>query len=227
MTTLLIVDDDDNIRELLQLFLSAEGYQIIQAENGVVALEKLDIQKIDAAIIDVMMPEMDGWELVEAIRSYSDIPLLMLTAKGETAQKVRGFSLGIDDYLTKPFEPIEVVMRIKALLKRYKIASSQQVTVGYLTLDHHSNSIQLGNNTIQIPQKEFELLFKFASYPNKTFSRAQLIEDIWGYDYEGDERTIDVHIKRLRERFSEAQVGFKIATIWRLGYRLEFTPNEK
>lgn len=227
MTTLLIVDDDDNIRELLELLLSAEGYQIILAENGEVALEKLEMHSIDVAIIDVMMPKMDGWELVEAIRSYSDMPLLMLTAKGETAQKVRGFSLGADDYLTKPFEPIEVIMRVKALLKRYKIATSQQVRIANLLLDQNSNSITMGDETIQIPQKEFELLFKFASYPNKTFARSQLIESIWGYDYEGDERTVDVHIKRLRERFPYEKVGFKITTVWRLGYRLEYIDHEK
>ncbi|MEG0381113.1 MAG: response regulator transcription factor [Kurthia sp.] len=226
MPTLLLVDDDANIRELLHIFLSKEGYNMIEAKDGLEALDALDHQKIDLAIIDVMMPKMNGWELVEEIRAMSDLPIMMITAKGETAQKVHGFSLGVDDYIVKPFEPIEVVLRIKALLKRVNINSSQQLSIGHITMDRNSFSVKTTETNYQLPQKEFELLFKLTNYPNKTFTRQQLIEDIWGYDYEGDERTVDVHIKRIRERFNESTAGFRIKTVWRLGYRLELLTNE-
>lgn len=177
--------------------------------------------KIDLAIIDIMMPNMDGWQLCQEIRESSDLPILMLTAKGETAQKVKGFELGADDYLVKPFEPIELVARVKALLKRYNITISQTVEIGDFKLNRKTYEISFKENEFTIPLKEFELLFKLASYPGKTFSREHLIEDIWGYDYEGDERTVDVHIKRLRERFSVIEFPFSIKTIRGLGYRLE------
>ncbi len=167
------------------------------------------------------MPNMDGWELCREIRKQYDIPLLMLTAKGDTAQKVKGFELGTDDYLVKPFEPAELVARVKALLKRYRIAISQTVQVGELMMNRKTYEVFWGNRTIELPLKEFELLFKLANYPGKTFSREQLIEDIWGYDYEGTDRTVDVHINRLRERFSDNYGSFKISTIRGLGYRLE------
>ena len=221
MTKLLIVDDDCHIRELLQLFLKKEGFDLYEASDGIEALAILDKIKIDLAIIDIMMPNMDGWQLCNEIRGFSDIPLLMLTAKGETSQKVKGFSLGADDYLVKPFEPIELVVRVKALLKRYNITVSQILQIGGLKLNRKTYEITFRDNEYTIPLKEFELLFKLGSYPSKTFTREDLIEDIWGYDYEGDERTVDVHIKRLRERFPEEEFPFRIKTIWGLGYRLE------
>lgn len=179
--------------------------------------------KIDLVILDIMMPNMDGWQLCEEIRGFSDIPILMLTAKGETSQKVKGFSLGADDYLVKPFEPIELVIRVRALLKRYNIMLSQTLSIGALNMNRKTHEISFGKQDYTIPLKEFELLFKLGSYPGKTFSREELIEDIWGYDYEGDERTVDVHIKRVRERFPELTFPFRIRTIWGLGYRLEIT----
>ncbi|WP_066069175.1 response regulator transcription factor [Neobacillus soli] len=221
MAKLLIVDDDANIRELVQLFLKKEGFDLYEASDGLKALQLMEKVKIDLAIIDIMMPNMDGWELCRELREFSDIPLLMLTAKGETAQKVKGFELGADDYLVKPFDPIELVARVKALLKRYKITTSQTLNIGEFMLNQKAHEISFGDRELTIPLKEFELLFKLASYPGKTFSREVLIEDIWGYDYEGDERTVDVHIKRLRERFSEVEFPFRIQTIWGLGYRLE------
>ena len=173
-------------------------------------------------ILDIMMPNMDGWELCRELRKDYDIPLLMLTAKGETAQKIKGFDLGTDDYLVKPFEPAELVARVKALLKRYRIAISQTVQVGNLMMNRKTIVVVLGNKHLELPLKEFELLFKLASYPGKTFSREQLIEDIWGYDYEGTDRTVDVHINRLRERLpSDNGASFRISTIRGLGYRLE------
>ncbi|MGJ7911052.1 response regulator transcription factor [Neobacillus sp. LXY-1] len=221
MTKLLLVDDDENIRELVLLFLKKEGFEVYEASDGVEALKVLEKMKADLAIIDIMMPNMDGWELCRELREFQDIPILMLTAKGETSQKIKGFNLGADDYLVKPFDPLELVVRVKALLKRYKIAVSQTIIIGEFQLDRKTHEIFYRNQKCTIPLKEFELLFKLASYPGKTFSRESLIEDIWGYDYEGDERTVDVHIKRVRERFSETEVPFRIQTVRGLGYRLE------
>ncbi|MBV7506129.1 response regulator transcription factor [Bacillus sp. sid0103] len=221
MTKILIVDDDANIRELVLLFLKKEGFELFEAADGVRALQLLEKVKVDLAIIDIMMPNMDGWELCQAIRAFSDMPVLMLTAKGETSQKVKGFELGADDYLVKPFDPVELTARVKAVLKRYKITVSQTITIDDFRLNRRTHEISFKNKEITIPLKEFELLFKLASYPGKTFSREVLIEDIWGYDYEGDERTVDVHIKRLRERFSEEEFPFRIQTIRGLGYRFE------
>ncbi|MFP5115796.1 response regulator transcription factor [Bacillaceae bacterium C204] len=221
MTKILIVDDDSNIRELVLLFLKKEGFELYEAADGLKALQLLEKVKVDLAIIDIMMPNMDGWELCREIREFSNMPILMLTAKGETSQKVRGFELGADDYLVKPFDPMELTARVKAVLKRYKITVSQTITIDEFMLNRKTHEISFKNKDFTIPLKEFDLLFKLASYPGKTFSREVLIEDIWGYDYEGDERTVDVHIKRLRERFSEEEFPFRIQTIRGLGYRFE------
>jgi two-component system OmpR family response regulator len=221
MTKILIVDDDPHIRELLSVLLRNEGYEIHEAEDGLKALNLLEAIKVDMVILDIMMPNMDGWDLCQEVRKQYDLPMLMLTAKGETMQKVKGFEHGTDDYLVKPFEPQELLVRVKAVLKRYRIAVSQTVQFGDLILDRKTFEISIGSQILNLPLKEFELLFKLASYPGKTFSREQLIEQIWGYDYEGDERTVDVHIKRIRERFPEEQHTFKISTIRGLGYRLE------
>ncbi|MBO9598935.1 MAG: response regulator transcription factor [Cohnella sp.] len=221
MTTILVVDDDPHIRELVGVFLQREGFTVMEATDGLDALAKLEKSPADLVVLDIMMPQMDGFELCRELRELYDMPLLMLTAMGETSQKVKGFALGTDDYMVKPFEPVELVARVKALMKRYKIATSQQVTIGRVQLNKQTFQVKLGDNQLTLPLKEFELLFKLASYPGKTFSREQLIEQIWGYDYEGDERTVDVHIKRLRERFEEEESGFRITTIRGLGYRLE------
>ncbi len=221
MSKILIVDDDPHIRELARVFLQNEGFDIYEAADGVEALNLLDTVTVDMVILDIMMPNMDGWELCRQLRDYYDFPLLMLTAKGETNDKVQGFQLGTDDYLVKPFEPPELVVRVKALLKRYRIATSQTVQVGSLYMDHKTFEVKVHNDRMTLPLKEFELLFKLASYPGKTFSRDQLIEDIWGFDFDGNERTLDVHINRLRERFPEERGDFRIRTIRGLGYRLE------
>lgn len=221
MSKILIVDDDPHIRELSGVFLRNAGFEIVEANDGVDALAKLESTKVDLFIIDIMMPRMDGWELCRELRESYDLPILMLTAKAEISQKIKGFQLGTDDYLVKPFEPLELVERVKALLKRYRIASSQSVQVGNLFMDRKTFEVQAGDEKLTLPLKEFELLFKLACYPGRTFSREQLIEDIWGYDFVGTDRTLDVHINRLRERFGLGQNGFKITTIRGLGYRLE------
>jgi two-component system, OmpR family, response regulator len=221
MTRILVVDDDPHVRELARVFLRNEGYDVVEAPDGVQALAKLETTKVDMVILDIMMPNMDGWELCRQLRASYDFPLLMLTAKGETSQKLKGFELGTDDYLVKPFEPLELVARVQALLKRYRIAVSQTIQVGELVMDRQAFQVTVNGASLTLPLKEFELLFKLAGSPGRTFSRDQLIEDIWGYDYEGNERTLDVHINRLRERFPEEHHSFKIRTIRGLGYRLE------
>lgn len=221
MNKILIVDDDAHIRELIRVFLRNDGFEVFEAVDGVDALFKLDSVKADLAIIDVMMPNMDGWELCQELKASFDIPVLILTAKGETGQKLKGFQLGTDDYLVKPFEPLELVARVKALLKRYRIESSQTIQIRELMMDRKTFEATINDKSFTLPLKEFELLFKLASYPGRTFSREQLINDIWGYDFHGNDRTLDVHINRLRERFPEEKHSFKITTIRGLGYRLE------
>ena len=221
MSTILIVDDDPHLRELSGVFLQREGFDVSEAANGVEALSFLEIRKVDLVILDIMMPQMDGWEVCQQLRAWHDLPVLMLTAKGETSQKLKGFQVGADDYLVKPFEPLELVARVKALLKRYRIATSQRVQAGDLQMDRKTFEIIVHGERLTLPLKEFELLFKLAGTPGRTFSRDQLIEDIWGYDFAGNERTLDVHINRLRERFPKDRHSFRIRTIRGLGYRLE------
>ncbi|MEH7454687.1 response regulator transcription factor [Gottfriedia acidiceleris] len=221
MACILIVDDDPHIRKLLNVLLRNEGFTVFEATNGVEAISVFEDNRIDMLIIDLMMPKMDGFELCREIRKNYDLPIIMLTAKGETEQKVRGFKLGTDDYIVKPFEPVELVVRVKALLRRSKISSSKIVQIGNLVIDHGNYKVLNDNEVINMPLKELELLYTLASSLGRTYSREQLIENIWGFDYAGDERTVDVHIKRLRERFPEKEFGFKISTVWGLGYRME------
>jgi Response regulators consisting of a CheY-like receiver domain and a winged-helix DNA-binding domain len=222
VATIMVIDDDPYIRELVGALLKNEGFVVREASNGREALQKLDDYKTDLCVLDLMMPEMDGFEFCRHARKYhEELPILMLTAKGEISQKVEGFSLGADDYLVKPFEGMELVVRVRALLKRYKIAASQTVEIGALILNRNSYTVNMGDTATDIPMKEFELLFKLGTSPGKTFIRDQLIEDIWGYDFDGNERTLDVHINRLRERFPADETQFKIVTVRGLGYRLE------
>ena len=221
MSKILVVDDDKNINVLIQSLLKNENYEVVACYDGNEALEKLENEKIDMLITDVMMPNMDGWELCCEIRSFSNIPILMLTVLGETSQKVKGFGIGADDYLTKPFEPIELIARVKALLRRANINDSQLITIGKLSIDKNSYMVKTKSESFTLPPKEFELLFTLASMPDKTFSRDSLIENIWGYDFDGNERTLDVHIGRIRDRFPQETFGIKITTIRGLGYRME------
>ncbi|WP_026883007.1 response regulator transcription factor [Clostridium akagii] len=222
MNTIMIIDDDPYIRELVRTLLKDEGYATQEAVDGCDALKKLGETKVDLCVLDIMMPNMDGFEFcAHARRYYMDMPILMLTAKNEIGQKVKGFELGVDDYLVKPFENAELVARVGALLKRYKIASSQMLKIGALIMDRNSYAVTTDGKKADIPMKEFELLFKLAGFPGRTFPRDQLIEDVWGFDFDGNERTLDVHIGRLRDRFPAEQFHFKIITIRGLGYRLE------
>nr|WP_154984106.1 response regulator transcription factor [Paenibacillus xylanexedens] len=221
MATILVADDDANIRELVCLFLRNDGFDTLEAVDGEQALSLYKKQPVDLVVLDIMMPVMDGWALCKELRQLNaDLPLLMLTARGETWEKVKGFELGTDDYLTKPFDPLELTVRVKALLKRYKIGSTHMIQFGEVTLDRQSYKVILGTESLTLPLKEFELLYKLAGTPGQVYTREQLIDQIWGLDYTGDDRTVDVHIKRLRERFATTP-DFQIETVRGLGYRLE------
>ena len=223
MTTIMVVDDEAHIRELVRLYLEDEGLEVVGQSNGEEAWHYYRSHPVDLIVLDIMMPRMDGWELCRRLREAGDKPLLMITAKGEPMDRIRGFQLGTDDYLIKPFEPLELVMRVKALLKRYRISISQTIKLGGVTLDKTSYQIRYRDSGLSesIPLKEFELLFTLASQPGKLYTRDALIQQIWGFDYEGDERNVDTHIKRLRERFADYEQDFRIVTLRGLGYRLE------
>jgi two-component system, OmpR family, response regulator len=220
MNNILVVDDDAHIRKLIRLYLENSNYGVIEAVDGEEALELLGKHTIDLAVVDVMMPKIDGYELTEDIRSFLDIPILMVTAKGESQDKVKGFRAGTDDYLVKPFDPVELILRVEALLKRYNIRADNTVKIGSTVIDKDKLVVESGETSVSLKRKECELLFVLASSPGKIFTRNQLIEKIWGFDYEGDERTVDVHIKRLREQLEEFE-DIVITTVRGLGYRLE------
>lgn len=216
----MIVDDEADIRALVRFYLDKEGFECIEASGGEEAIEIVENQYIDLAIVDVMMPGMDGFELVEAMRQYREFPVIMLTAKAQSKDKLRGFSLGIDDYVTKPFDPEELLARIRVILKRYHVNSSNIVKLGDVIFDGDKYEVRYKDETIHLPLKQFELAFELAKNPNQIFTREQLIEKIWGMDYEGFDRTVDVHIKRIRENLGHLP-GFKVVTVRGLGYKIE------
>ncbi|MFE8701973.1 response regulator transcription factor [Cytobacillus sp. FJAT-54145] len=220
MPKLIIVDDDFSIRSLLRMVLVKEGFEVLEAGDGQEALEVMEKVKVDLAIIDVMMPRIDGIELCREIKEFYHIPVIMVTAKGETMDKVKGFQTGTDDYIVKPFEPIELVMRVKAIMKRYNIVSAQKLSIGDVDIDMQGRQVKVKGHSIEFPPREYDLFIKLVSSENQIFTRDQLIEEIWGYDFEGDERTIDVHIKRIRERIRDSET-VKIVTIRGLGYKAE------
>jgi len=221
MTSVLVVDDDPHIRELVRVFLEREGFAVLEAGDGGDAFDTLDGQSVQLVVLDLMMPGMDGTQFCRELRAVSDVPVLMLTAKGESRDKLQGFAIGADDYLVKPFDPPELVARVKALLRRCRIAASKVVEIGALRLDAAARTAELCGRPVALPRKEFDLLFQLGSYAERTLTREQLIEQVWGYDFAGDERTVDVHVKRLRDRFPEQAAGFCIRTMRGLGYRLE------
>jgi len=224
MTNILVVDDDIHILKLVSIHLSEEGYRVFQAKDGIEALQLLSTEMCDLAVVDVMMPFMDGYSLTKEIRKQYDIPVILLTAKNQIEDKEQGFQAGTDDYLVKPFEPKELSFRIKALLRRYDHESESDesiVRIGSTTINKKSYEVKLGDRTFLLPLKEFELLSYLFSNPMQVFTRDHLIEQIWGLEYEGDERTVDVHIKRIRERFSKITNDFQIKTVRGVGYSLE------
>lgn len=221
LISVLVVDDDENIRQLVSIHLKEEGFTVYEAENGQEALDELEQNPCDMAIVDIMMPVMDGYELTKVIREYYDIPIIMLTAKDQIEDKREGFLSGTDDYLVKPFEPEELIYRIQALFRRYERNIDDIITLGSTTINKKNYEVKVEEQSYLLPLKEFELLFFLASQPGQVFTRGQLVERIWGFDYEGDERTVDVHIKRLRGRFSKASNDFRIKTVRGIGYALE------
>lgn len=221
MGYVLVVDDDPHIRELVSVILAKEGYLVEQASDGKEAMAVMEASPADMVILDIMMPNMDGWELCRNLREHYDIPILMVTAKGELRDKVKGFHIGTDDYIVKPFDPPELVVRVRALMKRYRIAVSLQVSAGGLLMDRSTYLTSVNGEAVTLPPKEFELLFVLMSNKGHTLTRGSLIETIWGYDFDGNERTLDVHVNRLRERFAGWGVTAKITTVRGLGYRME------
>lgn len=223
MTKILIIEDDLELANLFQSVLQHADYDVETANNGKIALDYLDKQYVDLIITDIMMPEMDGFEFAEALRQIGDeVPILVISAKDNYEDKKLGFRIGIDDYMVKPIDVKEMVLRVDALLRRSKIANSRHLTIGQTTLNQDNFSVTVGEEISSLPQKEFLLLQKLLSYPDKIFTRQQLMDQIWGLDTQTDERTIDVHIKRLRDRFP-SNPDFSILTIRGLGYRADVT----
>lgn len=219
MFNILVVDDDKNTRILMREVLEAEQYMVYEATDGEDALEVMDQNHIDLVLLDVMMPKKDGYEFTEELRSVqNDLPILMVSAKQLPADKKKGFIAGIDDYMTKPVDEEEMLLRIKALLRRAKIASERQIVIGDVILDYDTMSVSRLNEVIELPQKEFLLLFKLLSYPGKIFTRIQLMDEIWGADSDTGWETVTVHIGRLRRRFEE-WTEFEIQSIRGLGYK--------
>ncbi|NUU62280.1 response regulator transcription factor [Paenibacillus agri] len=221
MKKILVTDDDMNIRTLLKHVLTREGYQVLEAGDGREGITVLKEHTVDMAIVDVMMPHVDGLELCQHIRETYDIPIILLTARQQLSDKEQGYLRGTDDYLTKPFEPEELIFRMKALFRRYSVASNDKIRLNSLVIDRKNYEINDGDDVLLLPVKEFELLAQLAQYPGRLFSRSELIELVWGAGYEGDERTVDVHIKRLRQRFAGYQDDFVIRTVRGIGYKVE------
>ena len=225
-TKILLVDDDPNIRQLVNLYLEKEGFEVSMADRGDAALKAFRQSPPDLMLLDLMLPGMDGWEVCREVRKTSNLPIIMLTAKDETFDKVLGLELGADDYIVKPFDMKELVARIKAVLRRYQqpepSAENKALTFQGLTVNIAQYTVSFKGREIEMPPKELELLHFLASHPNQVFTREQLLEQVWGYDYFGDSRTVDVHVKRLREKLEGGEaLGWQIKTVWGVGYKFE------
>ena len=223
--SVLIVEDDRNIQELLQLYLEKEGYAVTVASDGGQGLSKFRSIKPDLVLLDVMMPVMDGWAVCKAIRADSQTPIIMLTAKGETNDKVSGLKSGADDYVTKPFEMKELLARVEAVLRRTASApvqeSARRLSFDKMTIDMDAFELIIDGKKVDTPPKEMELLFYLASSPNRVYTRNQLLDEVWGFDYFGDSRTVDVHVKRLREKLEGVSEQWNLKTVWGVGYKFE------
>ena len=219
---ILIVEDEANIRELLRLYLEREGYTVLEAENGVEGINKWKSDKPDMLLLDVMMPVMDGWAVCREIRAESDVPIIMLTAKGETADRVSGLEMGADDYIVKPLEMPEVIARVRAVFRRMAPDDApEKLSFDNLVIDKQAYDLVIKGKRVDAPPKEIELLYFLASSPNRVFTRAQLLDDVWGFDYFGDTRTVDVHVKRLREKLEGVSDKWELKTVWGVGYKFE------
>ena len=222
---ILIVDDDINICELLRLYLEKDGFATIVANDGEQALHLAQVNNPDLVLLDIMMPVLDGWQVCREIRKNSNIPIIMLTAKGETFDKVLGLELGADDYVTKPFDSKEVVARIKAVLRRIgdneKASNVKEVRYDKLRINITNYELEVNGEQIDTPPKELELVYHLASNPNRVYTRDQLLDEVWGFDYYGDSRTVDVHVKRLREKLEGISEKWSLKTVWGVGYKFE------
>lgn len=226
--TVLIVEDDRNIADLLRLYLEKEGYEVVIANDGLKGVELFKSSWPSLVLLDVMLPGMDGWGVCRAIRSESKTPIIMLTAKSETEDKVSGLKQGADDYITKPFEMKEVLARIEAVLRRSGIEpekASRRLVFDKLIIDMDAFELTVDGKKVPTPPKEMELLYHLASTPNRVYTRNQLLDEVWGFDYFGDTRTVDVHIKRLREKLEGVSDQWELKTVWSVGYKFEV--NEK
>ena len=223
---ILIVDDDSNICELLRLYFEKDGFQADIVTDGIKALEAFESLKPDLVLLDIMLPGMDGWQICREIRKTSQTPIIMLTAKGETFDKVLGLELGADDYITKPFETKEVIARIKAVLRRSSSVSSttettKEVNFDKLSINLTNYELKVDGKAIDTPPKELELIFHLANNPNRVYTRDQLLDEVWGFEYYGDSRTVDVHVKRLREKLEGVSDKWELKTVWGVGYKFE------
>ena len=221
---ILVVDDDLNICELLRLYLTKEGYNVVIANDGVSAVTMFQEERPSLVLLDIMLPKLDGWQVCREIRKFSETPIIMLTAKGEVFDRVLGLELGADDYVVKPFDTKEIVARIKAVLRRSASSAGEEVKeVHFDKLSINLTNYELKVNGVQIdtPPKEMELIFHLAKNPNRVFTRDQLLDEVWGYDYYGDSRTVDVHVKRLREKLEGTSDKWELRTVWGVGYKFE------
>ncbi len=221
---ILVVDDDRNICELLRMYLEKEGYTVVMAHNGMDAVNVFESAKPDLILLDIMLPQLDGWQVCREIRKTSEAPIIMLTAKDEVFDKVLGLELGADDYVTKPFDTKEIVARIKAVLRRTSVVKTEDVKeVHYdkLSINLTNYELKVDGVVIDAPPKELELIYHLASNPDRVFTRDQLLDDVWGFGYYGDSRTVDVHIKRLRDKLKGVSPEWELKTIWSVGYRFE------
>ncbi|MBQ3471242.1 MAG: response regulator transcription factor [Clostridia bacterium] len=220
----LIADDDKKISELIKVYFEKDGFQTVVAHDGKHAVELFKSEAPSIVILDVMMPEMDGWQVCREIRRVSNIPIIMLTAKGETFDKVLGLELGADDYMVKPFDPKELIARVKAVLRRSETKETnteKELVFPNLTINLTNYELKINGTITEVPPKELELLYFLASNPNRVFTREQLLEQVWGFDYFGDSRTVDVHIKRLREKLEGIEGNWSLKTVWGVGYKFE------
>ncbi len=223
---ILIVDDDINICELLRLYLEKDGFQTDIVTDGIKAIEAFNSINPDLVLLDIMLPGLDGWQICREIRKTSQTPIIMLTAKGETFDKVLGLELGADDYITKPFETKEVIARIKAVLRRSSTITvaaevAKEVNFDKLSINLTNYELKVDGKAIDTPPKELELIFHLASNPNRVYTRDQLLDEVWGFEYYGDSRTVDVHVKRLREKLEGVSDNWELKTVWGVGYKFE------
>ncbi|MDD6284910.1 MAG: response regulator transcription factor [Firmicutes bacterium] len=223
MKKILVVDDDRNISELLRLYLEKEGFETVLAYDGMEALDCFTVENPDMILLDIMLPKMDGWQVCRQIRKSSNVPIIMLTAKGETFDKILGLDLGADDYVVKPFDAKEVVARVKAIFRRTNPVEPDIKEVSYdkLTVNLSNYDMTVDGKHVDTPPKELELIYHLASNPNKVFTRNQLLDEVWGFDYYGDSRTVDVHVKRLREKLDGVSDMWSLKTVWGVGYKFE------